>query len=222
MARAGRHGQISCTAQIDEEPEVARWNGADGLMLDLAASTELDRKESCQSPGTFHSPRSHLTPHGNNTNPSLFGLSQMLLLVVFLLIQPSAAVFINYRNCLGPGIINSSPQTLQFQPLYVWATFNSSAPSHDINVTAYGNVTGIATNQTYPSVDDPQWKDPNKTLGKIPDVGGQGAQAKYTTFTTQFNVLDYTPYDPPAVRFCNSSALTQCPLAPVFNFTGNA
>ena len=224
MARAGWHAQRRCTARMGEASKVAEWDGSEGLVVKWVASTEVNKNGCCQSPTSLLSRRPHLTQQGSNlrTGPSIFGLFQMLLFAIVLLLQPSAAVFINYHNCLGPGIINSSPQTLQFQPLYVWATFNSSAPSHDVNVTAYGNVTGIATNQSYPSADDPQWKDPNKTLGKIPDVGGQGAQTKYTTFTTQFNVLDYTPYDPPAVRFCNSSALTQCPLAPVFNTTVNA
>ena len=165
--------------------------------------------------------RPHSRQRRSHTRLSALGLLQLLPLVIFFLIRPSTAVFINFDNCLSQDVINSNPKQLQFVPLYVWATFNSSAPSHDINVTAYGNVTGIATQQAYPKPDDPQWKDPNKTVGKIPDTGGQGTAEKYTTFTTQFNVLDYTPYDPPAVRFCNSSSLTQCPLAPDFNFSGN-
>lgn len=105
-------------------------------------------------------------------------------------------------------------------PLFVWATFDTSAESHNLNVTAYGNVAGIATQQPYPNQTDPQWKDPNETVGKIPDVYGSGTGALYTTFTTEFNVLDYTPYAPDAARFCNTSSVTACPVAPVFNFNG--
>ena len=145
----------------------------------------------------------------------------LVLLAFQILVTPSTAVFINFHNCLSPDRIGSNPKQLQFQPLFVWATFNSSAASHNINVTAYGNVAGIATQQPYPAPNDPQWANPNDTVGKIPDISGPSDHPLYTTFTTQFNVLDYTPYDPPAVRFCNSSSLTQCPLVPVFNFKGN-
>ena len=161
---------------------------------------------------------------GGRIASSLFscGLLQLTLIGILLLVQTSTAAFVPFENCLSKGIINSNPPQLQFQPLFVWVTFNASADSHNVNITAYGNVAGIATQQPYPPVNDPQWKDPNQTVGKIPDLGGQGNQQKYTTFETELNVLDYTPYDPPPVRFCNSSSLTQCPLAPVFNFTGNA
>ena len=145
----------------------------------------------------------------------------LVLVAMQLFVTTSTAVFINFHNCLSPDRIGSNPKELQFQPLFVWATFNSNAASHNINVTAYGNIAGIATQQPYPAPDDPQWANPNDTVGKIPDISGPSDHPLYTTFTTQFNVLDYTPYDPPAVRFCNSSSLTQCPLAPVFDFKGN-
>ena len=150
------------------------------------------------------------------------GLLPLVLLTALLLVDCANAAFIDYNNCLDPNIVNSNnPQQLQFVPLFVWATFNSSS-SHNINVTVYGNVTGIATQQPYPAVDDPQWKNPNDSVGKIPDIAGPTDDQKYTTFTTEFNVLDYTPYNPDATRFCNSSALIDCPLTPVFtNLTIN-
>lgn len=170
--------------------------------------------QSCSKPsGKQMSPR---------TWPPLWsGLQTMLLMAILFSPQSSMAAFIAFENCLDPSIINSNPQTLQFFPLFVWASFDSSLNGNGINVTAFGNVAGIATQQSYPNISDPQWQNPNDTVGKIPDVAGIPGQEKYTTFTTQFNVLDYTPYNPPATRFCNSSAITACPLAPVFNFTGN-
>lgn len=152
--------------------------------------------------------------------PSISQILQRALLAMLLPIRFSNAAFINFDNCLSPDIINSNPKPLQFVPLFVWATFNSSAGSYILNVTAYGNVAGIATVQPYPSQTDPQWDNPNDTVGKIPDVYGSGPGAVYTTFTTEFNVLDYTPYAPDAARFCNTSSVTPCPLAPVFNFSG--
>ena len=154
--------------------------------------------------------------------PSVFNILRAVLLVMFLPIRFSTAAFINFDNCLSRDIVNSpNPKLLQFEPLFVWAAFNSSAGSYNLNVTAYGNVAGIATKQPYPDETDPQWKNASETVGKIPDVYGSGPNALYTTFTTQFNVLAYTPYAPDAARFCNTSSLTACPVAPVFDFTGN-
>ena len=128
----------------------------------------------------------------------------MALWTLFLLTSPAAAVFINFENCLTPNIIKSNPQQLQFVPLYVWAALNSTADSYGLNVTVYGNVAG-----------EQRYTNSNDTVTEITDVGGVPPNQKFTTFTTQFNVLDYTPYNPPAERLCNSSALTPCPFAPV-------
>ncbi len=217
----GWHGQIYCPARISEASEAAAWSETG---YDMAKPVGCSRSKSWTFRKWPTTLRLEWLRSGSRSEGRLLGicLLQRLLLVTFLLIRPSTAVFVTFSNCLSPDIINSnSPQQLQFVPLYVWATFNSSAASHNINVTAYGNVAGIATQQPYPAHDDPQWRNPNATVGKIPDVAGPANDQKYTTFTTQFNVLDYTPYDPPAVRFCNSSSLTQCPLTPVFNFKGN-
>lgn len=148
------------------------------------------------------------------------GLLQLVLLMVVLLVDHTCAVYVNFQNCLNPSILESSdPQQLQFVPLFVWATFNTSSDSHDLNVTVYGNVTGIATQQPYPLLNDTQWTNPNDTIGKIPDIAGPEEDKKYTTFQTSYHVLDYAPYNPDATRFCNSSSLTPCPIAPAFNLT---
>ena len=154
------------------------------------------------------------------------------LCLLLLVIQPSAGYFINFDNCLSPNIVNSNQRPndlnsnhtkqLQFVPLFFWVTFDSTAPSHNLNVTAYGNVDGLARQVSYPQYTDPSWKDPNNDTGKIPDLAGEAGNQKFTTFTTKFNVLDYTPYNPDATRFCNTSAIKECPLAPVFNFTGTS
>ena len=142
---------------------------------------------------------------------------------ISLFIHTSTGHFIQFDNCLSPNIINSNnPKQLQFVPLFVWAAFNSTATSHNLNVTAYGNVDGVARQVPYPPYTDPSWKDPKNDTGKIPDLAGDEGQQKYTTFTTKFDVLDYTPYDPGAVRFCNTSAIRECPWAPVFNFSGSS
>ncbi len=141
-------------------------------------------------------------------------LVQAMLLMSLMYLQPVGAAFINFENCLSPNIINSNPLQLQFRPLFVYVAFNSTAASHNINVTVYGNVAGIATQQPYPSPNDPQWANPNDTVGKIPDV--DKANNKFSTLTATFNVLDYTPYDAPAIQFCNTTVHGQCPLSPAF------
>lgn len=146
----------------------------------------------------------------------------VLCLGILLLSGCSEAAFVNFENCLSPSTIQSkSPQLLQFVPLFAWVTFNATSESHNLNFTVYGNVEGIATQQPYPRPNDPQWQNPNETVGKIPDLGGPTGDEKYTTFSTALKVLGYVPYDPPDTRLCNTSALTPCPFSPVFNFTGN-
>ena len=145
-------------------------------------------------------------------------LIQVTLLWSAICLQSASAASINFENCLSPNIINSNPVQLQFQPLFVYASFNSSAVSHGINVTVYGNVTGKATQEQYPAWNDPQWANPNATLGKIPDVDKNNN--KFSTLTATFNVLDYTPYDAPATQFCNTTVHGQCPLGPAFMANG--
>ncbi|KAL9040532.1 MAG: hypothetical protein Q9180_001850 [Flavoplaca navasiana] len=149
----------------------------------------------------------------------LVKLSILLLLVI---IPTSAAVYVDFENCLDPTIVSSAFEKqglLQFIPHHVWASFNTSAPSHTLNVTVYGNISGIATNEPYPDWDDPQWLDDNKTLGKILDQ--DKSNNKYSTLFARFNVLDYTPYNAGASRFCNNTINQPCPLIPAFNLTGN-
>ncbi|KAL8971347.1 MAG: hypothetical protein Q9183_001097 [Haloplaca sp. 2 TL-2023] len=142
--------------------------------------------------------------------------------MLLLLVHTSSAVYINFENCLSPVIINSASDTqplLQFQPEYVWASFNSTAPSHTVNITVYGNITGIATNESIPPSTDPQWNNPNETLGKILEADPDNN--KLSTFFARFNVLKYTPYEAPASSFCDNTIHQQCPLIPAFDLEGN-
>ena len=140
------------------------------------------------------------------------------VILVGLMSSPSSAAFVNFQNCLGSNVINSVPTQLQFVPLFVDAVFNSTAPSHNLNVTVYGNVTGRVTQEPLPPPDDPQWRNPNQTLGKIPDLSP--SNNKYSTLDSVFNVLYYTAYDAPASRFCDSVVQGGCPIAPAFAANG--
>ena len=206
-----RHGQKHFPARMGEASWHAPLQYTESLM---ATQGERERSRNSQKA------QWRCAVLSRRSSPSIFNILRAILVAVLLPIRLSTAAFINFDNCLSPDRINSEdPKLLQFVPLFVWATFNTSGQSYNLNVTAYGNVLGLATSQPYPNETDPQWKNPNATLGKIPDVDGSGSDALYTTFTTEFNVLDYTPYAPDAERFCNTSSLTPCPIAPVFNFT---
>ena len=216
------HGQERNSARMGG----ASWHTPWQYMPSLTSNTEVkgqsrksqERQRPCATISTWSPKRIR----GCNDTPCKWNILRTMLLVIVLHIRLSTAAFINFDNCLDPGIVNSDyPGILQFKPLFVWATFNTSAKSYNLNVTAYGNITGLAFNQSYPSPSDPQWSNSNDTVGKIPDVYGSGPSAVYTTFTTEFNVLDYTPYAPDAARFCNTSSLRACPLAPVFYFNAS-
>ncbi|KAL8907769.1 MAG: hypothetical protein Q9171_005727 [Xanthocarpia ochracea] len=147
-----------------------------------------------------------------------------LSILLLLFIRTSCAAYIDFENCLGPDFISTALQRqglLQFIPLHVWASFNTSAPSHTLNITVYGNISGIATNESRPAWNDSQsWLDDTKTLGKIVDE--DKTNNRWSTFFARFNVLNYTPYKAEASRFCNNTIHQQCPLSPVFNLSGNA
>ncbi|OJD16041.1 hypothetical protein AJ78_03754 [Emergomyces pasteurianus Ep9510] len=142
-----------------------------------------------------------------------------LLSIFFVFLTPPVnAAFVNFENCLPPSIINSNPLQLQFRPMYVWVAMDTASEAKKLNVTVYGNVTGIATRQPYPPPDSPSWSNPDDTVGKIVDVDVQNNML--STLFTRFEVLSYSPYVAPAARFCDSLIQGQCPLGPVFYSNG--
>lgn len=119
--------------------------------------------------------------------PGLTSLSPFLLLLVFASFLPLAsAVFVNFKDCLTPIYLADGRQTpyLRFEPEYVWADFS---PEYRLNVTVYGNVSGQAEVGDYPPLNDDNWKDPNKTFGKIVDLNDN--HRHYTTLFWNNRVL---------------------------------
>ncbi|KAI4216524.1 MAG: hypothetical protein LQ351_001013 [Letrouitia transgressa] len=145
---------------------------------------------------------------------------QLVFLLLLALVRPSASVSVDFENCLSPNIVNSklTPKPLQFIPQYAWSKFDTGAPSHNLNVTVYGDIDGLATNTSRPTDDDERWQQPNVTLGKIVDE--DQANDHRSTFFARFNVLDYTPYDAPASAFCENviPGHQPCPLIPIRAF----
>ncbi|KAF2875930.1 hypothetical protein BDV95DRAFT_463221, partial [Massariosphaeria phaeospora] len=140
-------------------------------------------------------------------------LLALLALITFLPL--SNAVFINFEDCLDPTYRNAEdPRRLQFTPMHVWAHFNTSAPSHNLNVTVYGNVSGQSTLGEYPEWDSPKWNDPKDEFGKITDANK--ANNKLTTLFSSFKVLTYTAFNSEALQLCNFTVNTTCPITPAF------
>lgn len=141
------------------------------------------------------------------------GLSVLLILVMLLVVSPVDAVLVDFQNCLSQSVIQSSPLQLQFVPLNVSVTFDPQSSLHALNVTVYGNVSGTADRRvTYPAPDDPQWLNPNETVGKITDL--DTSNNKYSTLLTSVDVVSFSPYHD-ATRFCDS-VQGDCPLVPAF------
>ncbi|PSN64958.1 hypothetical protein BS50DRAFT_555225 [Corynespora cassiicola Philippines] len=141
----------------------------------------------------------------------------MFLFALAALLPVSNAVFVTFDNCLSRGYrFAQDPPRLQFYPVYVWAAFDTSSPSHNLNITIYGNVSGQASSGNYPSSDNAEyWNDPNQTLGKIVDVSR--SNNKYTTLFQSFRMLTYSAYTAPAAPFCRSTVNTSCPISPAFD-----
>ena len=142
-------------------------------------------------------------------------MSWMLLLLLVTFSSPVHAVWHNFDNCMPENIQQSDPLQLQFVPSNVSVVFDSADPLHALNITVYGNVSGLAdTSRPYPSPNDSGWTDPNNTVGKIPDISV--SNNKFSTLVTEINVLNFSPYNQPS-RFCESVVQGECPLAPVFD-----
>ncbi|PKY00518.1 hypothetical protein P168DRAFT_243748 [Aspergillus campestris IBT 28561] len=136
-----------------------------------------------------------------------------MLVVLLVVVSPVDAVLVDFQNCLSQSVIQSSPLQLQFIPLDVSVTFDPQSSLHPLNVTVYGNVSGTADRRlTYPLPDDPQWINPNETVGKITDL--DTSNNKFSTLLTSVDVVSFSPYRD-ASRFCDS-VQGDCPLVPAF------
>ncbi|KAH9861053.1 hypothetical protein IAQ61_010789 [Plenodomus lingam] len=153
--------------------------------------------------------------------PSLRLLPTFLLLCIIASWLPLAtAVFVDFEDCLQKVYLRDEARSpyLQFTPMYVWATFDTINPTHRLNVTVYGNVSGQAQFGQLPGPTDARWSDPNNTFGKIVDLDQQNN--KYTTLFWNNKVLTYSAYGSPPDQFCRSVINGSCPLAPVFPENG--
>jgi hypothetical protein len=137
------------------------------------------------------------------------------LLCLLSFASPTAAVLLDFENCLSKTILESDPLQLQFVPTNVSVKFNLTNPLHPLDITIYGNVSGtVSRTANYPAPGDEVWINPNWTDGKIEDVSS--TNNRYSTLMTDLNVLSFTPFHN-ASRFRDSLTQGTLPLGPVFN-----
>ena len=102
--------------------------------------------------------------------------------------------------------------------MYVWASFDTANANHKLNLTVYGNVSGQASLGDYPGPNDDNWKDPNKTFGKIVNLDQQNN--KFSTIFWNNKVLTYSAWSSPPDEFCRNLINGSCPLGPRFPENG--
>ncbi|KAI5296077.1 hypothetical protein KEM52_005772 [Ascosphaera acerosa] len=138
-----------------------------------------------------------------------------LLLAQILFAPATSAGFVPFDDCLPQTIVNSEPRRLQFTPRFVWSSIGD-APDRLLNITVYGNVSGISVDpkdgDTLPPPGDPAWSDEKQTRGKIVGVDGN-----YTTMFTRWKMMEYTLNTARPVPFCDALVHGSCPIAPVFD-----
>ncbi|KAF4637043.1 hypothetical protein G7Y89_g1045 [Cudoniella acicularis] len=147
-----------------------------------------------------------------------------ILGIFSLWIIPATAVFIDFENCLSQSVQNEGPLLqLQFVPYFVDAVFNTTDPSHNLQLTVYGNVTGSGPEPTSRRV-LPPWNDTLYWNSNQTDLGGKfenipDPTADFPKFTTLFNKVDVLTYEPynNTVNFCDQLVNTPCPLSPNFS-----
>ncbi|KAL2072520.1 hypothetical protein VTL71DRAFT_11863 [Oculimacula yallundae] len=146
----------------------------------------------------------------------------LLVLIASLWIVPVSAVLVGFQNCLSDAVQNNAPLQLQFVPLFVDASFNTTDPNHQLLITVWGNVTGSTAGKIprllLPGANDTEYWNSNLTVngGKIADSPFPLAEVpKLTTLSNKVNVLTYEPWSQD-LQFCNVLINGSCPFGPRF------
>jgi len=143
----------------------------------------------------------------------------LLVLAIASYLPIVSGVFVNFENCLNRQFItlrDTAPiPYLAFTPKYLWASFDTGRPSHGLNITVYGNVSGQMNPGPYPDRNDESWSNPNSSFGKI--IETEPSTNKYTTLFTNFQVLTYSAGRLAPRPFCGTVINQTCPLAPAFS-----
>lgn len=196
------------------------------MPCDGTMAHELDKEEGCCSRSYLEEMahtdtvsierRRRISQASSRWNSSLLGLTFLTLFVAH-----AQAAFVEFSSCLTGN--RTDPNILHFIPHYVDVAFDTQQPSHMLNITVFGNVTGQDFDGPLPPADSPLWNDPGYVDGKLLDIGrsGQGAPGR-SALQQDLHVLSYTPATFNATQFCQSTTDgTTCPVAPVFNVDAN-
>ncbi|CZT01513.1 hypothetical protein WAI453_006953 [Rhynchosporium graminicola] len=147
----------------------------------------------------------------------------LLILIASLWISPVSAVLVEFQNCLSDAAQKNLPMQLQFVPLFVDASFNTTDPNHPLEITVWGNITGSTVGKAprliLPGANDTEYWSGNSTIngGKIMDSPFPLANVpKLTTLSNKVNVLTYEPFSED-LQFCNVLINGSCPLGPRFD-----
>lgn len=137
--------------------------------------------------------------------------------ILFSLVAHTQAAYLEFSNCLTSD--QQAFNGLQFVPFLANASVDTSSPSHLLNITVFGNVTGQTTSAPLPPYNSPLWNDPNFTNGKITNTStNAGGSLGESALQTTLQVLNYDPVSVPAVPFCDAVVGgTECPVGPAFN-----
>ncbi|CCU78772.1 unspecified integral membrane protein [Blumeria hordei DH14] len=151
-----------------------------------------------------------------NSSHICFFISLLLILVI-----PTSAAFVEFRNCLLQNTIHDEPLALQLVPKFVNIFLNNSNPDHNLNVTVWFNVTG-STAGTEPKLSLPPasntsyWNSNDTGMGgKIEAVPLSETVNKQTTLENKLNILNYQLVDE-YLPFCDIIVNGFCPLGPIF------
>jgi hypothetical protein len=144
------------------------------------------------------------------------GRNALLLPALLIPLLHVSAVLLPYESCVSPGKQNPAQDgsPLQYKPLYLDVVYDANSAPHALEITVYGNVTGQTFSGSLPPPnDDSYWNDPDRTNGKITDVGTSG---NLTSLSTRYDVLSFTVANN-LVRFCGALRDNEsCPLGPAF------
>lgn len=150
-----------------------------------------------------------------NSSHICFFISLLLILVI-----PTSAAFVEFRNCLLQSTIHDEPLALQLVPQFVNIFLNNSNPDHNLNVTVWVNVTG-STAGTEPRLSLPPasntsyWNSNDTGMGgKIEAVPLSETVNKQTTLENKLNILNYQLIDE-YLPFCDKIVNGVCPLGPI-------
>lgn len=150
---------------------------------------------------------------------AIFGY--LLVLITTLWVRPASAVFVEFQNCLSESVQSDAPLHLQLVPIYVSAVFNTTDPSHNLELTVFTNVSGSTTTKTQyilPAANDTAYWNSNDTSagGKIENNPFPETVARLTTLFNKVTVLTYEPYTD-SKDFCATLVNGTCPLGPAWS-----